>query len=85
MDVLSLTNSAIRLHKSASDLTTLYEHKNAQQGDVLSNFCTLPISKSFLKFWRRSKSKENDSCIEIWRLKKDKEEGMRINFIDPSD
>lgn len=77
MDILSLTNQAIRLHKSASDLTTVCEQKNAQQGDVLSSFSTLPISKSFLKFWRRSKSKENDSCIEIWRVKKDKDEGIK--------
>lgn len=76
MDILSLTNSALRLHKSASDLSTVCEHKNTQQGDVLSSFSPLPISKSFMKFWRRSNIKENDSCVEIWRVKNEKEEGM---------
>lgn len=74
MDILSLTNSAIRLHKSASDLSIVCEYKNAQGGDVLSNFTNLPIKNSLLKFWRSTKSKDNDSCIEIWKVKKEKDE-----------
>lgn len=78
MDVVSLTNSAMRYHKSALDLAVVSEYKNVQQSDISTNFAIIPAKSSLLKIWRLTKNqKEDDSCLEIWRLKKDNENGKQ--------
>lgn len=78
MDLISVTNSALRYHKSASNLSVICEYKNAHQGEITTNFCLLPAKNSFIKFWRLSKKQNEDSCLEFWRIKKSNENGKAL-------
>jgi hypothetical protein len=76
MDIISITNGALRYHKSASNLSVVSEYKNAQETDISTGFAVLPSSKSFLRWNRIQKAKqEEDSFLELWRIKKDNENG----------
>lgn len=72
MDIISITNSALRYHKSASNLAVVKEYKNVQDHDISTSFAILSTSNSFI-CWNRihTKNKEDDSRFEMWRLKND--------------
>jgi hypothetical protein len=79
MDLLSISSGALRYHQSPSDLQVVGEIKNAQETDITTNISILPY-KCFA-WWHRIHSKvkiEQDSCVEVWRLKDRNEHGKKM-------
>ncbi|KAG5675278.1 hypothetical protein PVAND_005192 [Polypedilum vanderplanki] len=67
MEILSLTNSKLRLHSSPSDLSTVCEYSHNQRDTANTDFTLLPLPSSFMQL---SKSTNNSSILNLFRLKK---------------
>lgn len=72
MEIISLTNSHLRGHKSVSDLSVVKEVVNAPTNEISSNsLAVLSASDCFIKIWRSSKKQDDDSMFEVWKWKHD--------------
>lgn len=73
MEIISVTNKAIQLHKSQSDLSIICSHDYKQKRNVstdISFFMSSVAPRSFAQIYK-------PDVIEIWRLKKSKKgEGL---------